>query len=339
MPLYGGVCEKAGGVYLKQRTGTLRVGITAILFALLCRLWAMEGSETWRSFLTQQNIAAFLQYIETGRNVRFSSSQTVFTPDFAESPPPMLPESRQETIPSFSETDDVALYYAVNKTPDIAALLAQPLEWELSTEEPSVLILHTHTTESYTKKGEDYVESSSWRTADENYNMLAIGALVAQILEENGIRTIQDRQMYDYPSYNGSYTRARNAIKTWLEEYPGIRLVLDLHRDASGSEGGQMRTVAEVKGETAAQLMVVLGTNHENYEKNLSLGLKLHAQLETLCSGIMRPLQLRAQRFNQDLCPGALLVEVGAAGNSHAEARLAAQMLAEAVVALSHGTQ
>ena len=62
--------------------------------------------------------------------------------------------------------------------------------------------------------------------------------------------------------------------------------------------------------------MIVIGTNHEAYEENLSLGLKLHVQLEQLFPGIMRPLQLRAQRFNQDLSPGALLIEVGAAGNT-----------------------
>jgi stage II sporulation protein P len=87
----------------------------------------------------------------------------------------------------------------------------------------------------------------------------------------------------------------------------------------------------------SAQLMIVLGTNHENYEDNLSLGLKLHAQLEETYPGIMRPLQLRAQRFNQDLCPGALLIEVGTAGNTHAQALRAAEYLAEGILALAKG--
>ena len=99
-----------------------------------------------------------------------------------------------------------------------------------------------------------------------------------------------------------------------------------------------MRTLAEVDGESSAQLMIVIGTNHDAYEENLSLGLKLHALLEQRAPGIMRPLQLRAQRFNQDLNAGALLVEVGAAGNSHSEARVAAAELARAIVALARGT-
>ena len=99
-----------------------------------------------------------------------------------------------------------------------------------------------------------------------------------------------------------------------------------------------MRTAAKVGDKTSAQLMVVLGTNHKGYEENLSLGLKLHAQLERQAAGLTRPLQLRSQRFNQDLSPGALLIEVGAAGNTHPEAMTAAEQLAKAVIALAKGT-
>jgi stage II sporulation protein P len=169
--------------------------------------------------------------------------------------------------------------------------------------------------------------------------MLAIGQQLQALLAEQNITALQDRNLYDYPSYNGSYTRAREAIAEYLENYPSIRLVLDLHRDASADTGSQMRTAARMGDAASAQLMIVLGTNHENYEDNLSLGLKLHAQLEETYPGIMRPLQLRAQRFNQDLCPGALLIEVGAAGNSHGEARMATQALAEAIAALARGTR
>jgi stage II sporulation protein P len=85
--------------------------------------------------------------------------------------------------------------------------------------------------------------------------------------------------------------------------------------------------------------MVVIGAGHKSYTENLALGLKLHAQLETQSPGITRPLQLRAQRFNQDLLPGTLLIEVGAAGNSHEEALQAAAQLARAVAALAKGTR
>ena len=315
-----------------------RVGFTAIACALVIRLFSAGIPEKLYFHLIQPNIDILLTKLETGHNVRFSSYIENFSLDFTESPPPFLPEPTEPRLPVFSGEEDVGLFYASQKNPNIPALLAQPLEWNLFSDDPAVLILHTHTTESYTKQGETYKETSSWRTLAEEYNMISIGQLVGTMLEQHEIGVIHDRQMHDYPSYNGSYTRARKTIRTMLEEYPGIRLILDLHRDASGEESRQMRTRASINGESSAQLMVVIGTNHEHYEKNLSLGLKLHAQLERQAPGIMRPLQLRAQRFNQDMNSGALLIEVGAAGNTHPEARLAAEQLAMAIIALAKGT-
>ena len=321
-----------------------RFGAAIIACALVFRLGSSGVLNRVASWLTDPNTVSFLIYLETGRNVRFSASSEVFSPYSGESAAPVIPE--ETALPAFS-ADDLSLAdvrYTCSLAPDLETLLTQPLEWDLTGDAPTVLILHTHTTESYTQAGEDYVESSDYRTLDEDYNMLSIGSCVAQILEENGICVLHDQQLHDYPSYNGSYTDARKSILDYLEEYPTIRLILDLHRDASDGENGQLRTVADWEGQTSAQLMLVMGTNaagqlHDNWQENLSLALKLQVQLERQAPGITRPIVLRAQRFNQDLSTGALLVEVGAAGNTHAEALLAAQILAQAIVALREGTQ
>lgn len=331
---------------MEQNHRALRVGAAAILCALVFRLFSSGIWNSVASWLTQPNIASFLTYLETGRIVRFSASSEVFWEYSAESPPPFVMGSEDAALPAFSGEDAslVEMYYACSLRPDIEELLRQPLSWDLTGKSPTVLILHTHTTESYTQGDAVYVESSSYRTLDEDYNMLSIGSRVAEILAENGITAIQDRQLHDYPSYNGSYVDARKSIETYLEEYPTIQLVLDLHRDAAGTVGNQLRTEASVNGETSAQLMLVMGTNaagqsHDSWEENLSLALKLQVQLERQAPGITRPLCLRAQRFNQDLSTGALLVEVGAAGNTHAEAMLAAEQLAQAIVTLAKGTE
>ncbi len=309
----------------QQYYRTLRVGITAILFALVFRL-------------TQPEAHIYPMIQETGLFVRFSPSLEAFFPGFVESPPPALPKATEPDLPAFSGVEEIPLYYACDVEADVDALLEKPLQWDLREEGPAVLILSTHSTESYTQTDEGYVETSAWRTLDENYNMLSIGHRMEQLLTEAGIGVLRDREIHDYPSYNGSYVHARKAIQKTLEENPTIRLILDLHRDAGGEGRNQMRTLAQVENQASAQLMIVLGTNHDGFEENLSLGLKLHAQLETQAPGIMRPLQLRSQRFNQDLSPGALLVEVGAAGNTHAEAMIAAEELAKAVIALANGT-
>ena len=322
---------------LKQRSA--RVGLAALLCAVSIRFISSDLPLRFLRRLMTCEKSIFQIQTETGQDVRFSSSLGGYSPDFVETPPPLAREPEILPLAAFSDPEMVTLTYSARVQPDIGALLSKPLNWDLYGQEPTVLILHTHGTESYTKKGESYRESSRWRTLDEAYNMLSIGDRVVQLLKERGITAIQDRQLHDYPSYNGSYTHARGSIRSLLEEYPGIRLILDLHRDANEGIGGQLRTVADVNGVPTAQLMIVLGTGHDAYEENLSIALKLHARLETQAPGITRPLQLRAQRFNQDLLPGALLVEVGAAGNSHPEAMEAARQLADAVAALGKGTQ
>jgi hypothetical protein len=60
--------------------------------------------------------------------------------------------------------------------------------------------------------------------------------------------------------------------------------------------------------------------------------------LEQQNPGITRPINLRAQRFNMDLTPASLLVEVGAAGDSHQQALLAVNALGQTILALAKGT-
>ena len=326
---------------LRQRTR--RFGAYVILCALLMRLTWAGLPQRFLQWLTEPEQLPFLIYLETGRNVRFSDSPEETALFFRESPAPAVQPAEKPRFTA-EEAESVQVYWSCSRRPDLGELVTRPLDWELTAEGPTVLILHTHTTESYTKDGEDYEESSAYRTLDEEYNMLSIGDAVAELLERAGIGVIHDRTLHDYPSYNGSYVHARASTEEILAENPTIRLVLDLHRDAAGEGANQLRTEATVAGENSAQLMLVMGTNasgqkHENWEENLALALKLQLQLERQSPGITRPLNLRAQRFNQDLSEGALLIEVGAAGNTHAEALTAARQLAEAIIALAKGAE
>lgn len=326
---------------------SLRIGASVILFALVLRLGSNGFFQPIADFLTKPDIAAFLIYLETGRVVRFSQSSEVKEVFSLESHTPDFAEEQEELIllPSFTPEDGAGISFRYNCSlrPEPEKLITAPLEWDLCSESPSVLILHTHATESYTRSpGETYKESAAFRTLDENYNMISVGDHLAGILKAGGISVLQDDTLHDYPSYSGSYNHARKSISQYLKDYPSIRLILDLHRDASGG-ATQMRTEATVNGQPSAQLMLVVGTSasglkHPNWEENLALGLKLQAQCERIAPGIMRYVNLRAQRFNQDLSPGALLIEVGAAGNTHPEALAAVEVLAEAILSLAKGS-
>ena len=319
---------------------SLRAGAWVIFCALVLRLWTAGFFDPVAAFLAQPKISSFLIYLETGRIVRFSASDGTFSAFFAgESPAPDF--GGEEVLPVFApeEADTIEMRYNCTHRPDLAELLTEPLDWDLTGQEPAVLILHTHATESYTKEsGERYEESAAFRTLDDGHNMVRIGERLAELLEAGGLGVIHDKTLHDYPSYNGSYSAARKAIDSWLEEYPSIKLVLDLHRDASGDNSNQMKTHATVAGKASAQLMLVVGTNYDTWRENLSLALKLQVRLEENAPGICRYINLRSQRFNQDKSPGALLVEVGAAGNTQSEALTAVEVLAQSILDLKKGT-
>ena len=223
---------------------------------------------------------------------------------------------------------------------DVAALASAPLTLELPEEGPQVLIMHTHGSEAYTPDGTDtYVPTGECRTLDTAKNVVRVGDEIAKVLTEMGLTVVHDTQLYDYPEYNGSYDRSLAAVRAWLEQYPSIRVVMDVHRDALiGEDGTIYKPITTVNGEQAAQVMLVMGSNalydHPHWQENLSLAVKIQKEMNTLWPTLARPIGLRENRYNQQTTTGSLLVEVGAHGNTLQEALSAARMFARAAGAV-----
>lgn len=317
--------------------------VALVFLRLFCSLFL---GNRWKIFSQPEVADRLLQ--EPTTTVTEPADEPVALTEPAATPPfvlpmPEVPEGQYGfdiSDVSFIEMEDPA-----DCNPDLETLLTQPLAWDLTSEEPSVLIFHTHGTEAFvTTDDYTYEEAGgSFRTRDEACNMLAVGDELTRLLNEAGIHAVHDRTLYDYPDYTASYDTARTGLEKQLEQYPTVKLVIDLHRDSVEQEdGSQWATKATVNGVSSAQVMLVMGTDiyyaHPNWEKNLSIALKLHAVMEKNHDGITRPLDLRRQRFNQDLSTGAIIAEIGAAGNSLTEAKNAVSVLAEAIIQLAKGT-
>lgn len=324
---------------------SLRVGALVVACAVVLRLLSGGAMDRLVQQLSRPEVAAALLFLETGRVIRLGQAQSAPT-----QPEGNVPEQTQgqpeEPVRAVFAQDD-ALLVEVNSTcgydTDLQTLISQPLSWDLTQSAPTVLIVHSHATESYAYTGE-YTETSAYRTLDENYNVVSIGEQIARQLQAGGIRVIHDRTLHDSPSYNNAYNSSRQSAENYLSQYPQICMVLDIHRDSRQSDAGeQVRSSVSVDGKDCAQLMLVVGSDaggleHPNWSENMALAVKLQALLEKNVPGICRPIQFRSQRFNQDLSPGALLVEVGTAGNSRQEALAAADQLAKGILELAHGT-
>ena len=218
--------------------------------------------------------------------------------------------------------------------------LLKPFAAELTGEAPQILILHSHGSEGYTPAEDNgIVWSGDCRTTDSRYNVVRMGDAMAEVLGQAGISVLHDRTLYDYPEYAGSYDRSLAAIDKYLKEYPSIRFVLDVHRDAiETADGRQVKVISEIEGQgTASQLTLVVGSDggglsHPDWMENLRLAVAIQEQALTDHPTLMRPLLLRNSRYNQHATTGSLLVEVGTAGNAPEEAELAARLFAGEMV-------
>ncbi len=212
---------------------------------------------------------------------------------------------------------------------------------------PQILIVHTHGSESYTPApGTDVVWSGDYRTTDYRYNVVKVGDEMAEVFVEAGLSVLHDRTLYDYPSYSGAYDRSLASIQHYLEEYPTIQYILDVHRDAiEDGQGNQYKVISELQdGSTAAQMSLVIGSDgsglsHPNWLQNLRLAAAMQNAVLEEYPSLMRPITLRNSRYNQHATTGSLLLEVGAAGNAPQEAILAGRLFAQKMADLLTASQ
>lgn len=224
-------------------------------------------------------------------------------------------------------------------TATVKSELQKKLELTLKkTDAPQVLIYHTHATESYeTATREYYDKSFNSRTRDDKKNMNMVGDQIAAELKKAGIGVIHDKTQHDYPSYTGAYELSMKTIQKYLKQYPSIKVVLDVHRDAiQRNDGTRIAPTATINGKRAAQIMIIAGAEKQgdithDFYKNLRFAAYLQAELERSYPGLMRPVAFDYRKYNQSASPGAVLLEIGGHGNSLEEARYSGELAGMAI--------
>ncbi len=225
----------------------------------------------------------------------------------------------------------------------IKELLQSPLGFKIEkNDQPQVLILHTHTTESFMLEERDYyTDTDTARRTDTSLNNALLGKIVSDKLNSVGITTVHDTTLHDYPEYNGSYERAAKTIKSYLKKYPSIKVVIDMHRDAiSSGDSDKVKPVTEIGGKKAAQVMLVMGsesgsvTNFPNWKENLKLGVRLQKILEDRYPTLARSLYFCSRRYNENLTTGSMIIEIGTDANTIDEVSYSAQLVSEALCEL-----
>lgn len=205
-------------------------------------------------------------------------------------------------------------------------------------DQPQVLIMHTHTCESYLVGEGDYQDQTyTCRTTDSSQSVVAVGQRMSEKLAEKGICVIHDGTMHDNPAFNGAYARAEETIKAILEKYPSIKVVLDVHRDGIvENDGTPVAAVNKINGKEAAQVMIISAASDgyyyvPNYLQNFHFACLLQQHMESANPGITRPVLFQYCNYNQHLTTGSLLLEIGSQGNTLEQALYTGELIGESI--------
>ena len=222
---------------------------------------------------------------------------------------------------------------------DVENLLSAPLPFEVKdTREAQVLIVHTHTCESYMDKDDGYYYESFYpRTTDNSSNVAAVGEAIANSLKAHGVGVVHAVTQHDSPSYDGAYDRSYDTIMQYLDKYKEIKVVLDIHRDSMTQDDmTKLKPTFTHNGKKAAQIMIMTGHDDGDnefpmWESNLNFALKLQQTCEDMYSGMTRPLNFGDFTYNMNVNSGSLLIEVGTDANTLSEAVRSGEMLGNAL--------
>ena len=197
-----------------------------------------------------------------------------------------------------------------------------------------VIIYHTHTCESYTPTEQYfYTMTDSYRTTDLNYTVVRVGDELENELNKYNFEVIHNNTYHDFPSYNGSYGRSLSTLQNIFQSNNDAEIIIDLHRDAIGSDSNYAPRV-QIGDEICAQVMFVIGTdgsglNHPNWRQNLQFAIEVQKKANELYPGLFRPIILRNARYNQHLTTASSIIEVGATGNKLEECLASMKYVAE----------
>ena len=226
--------------------------------------------------------------------------------------------SKPETILSMSFGSVDPIEYVVKQT---------KIEPEkIPKKEPLIYIYNTHQTEEY--DAENLKE----------YNITPTVYMAANILKKKlsnlGIESIvEDENIVDVLRKNNwKYSESYNASWQWLERakenYPSVKYYIDLHRDSSSGK-------ISINDKPYAKMMFVIGMNHDNYQKNEALMLKLNDYLNDKYKGLMRDAFYgKRSRYNQHFNENVILIEVGGPKNNIEEVQNSVSALGEALASV-----
>ncbi|HHW13108.1 MAG TPA: stage II sporulation protein P [Firmicutes bacterium] len=179
-----------------------------------------------------------------------------------------------------------------------------------------VAIYHTHSAESY-------VPTDGRASIRQNGGIFRVGEALAQALRERGVNVIHEKTPHD-PHDAMAYDRSRRTATELLKKNP-IAL-LDIHRDAVPAD----EYADEINNTAVTKAQLVVGRQNPNMKANEAFAYQIKSVVDKKYPGFIKGIFYADGKYNQDLAPRLLLVEMGSHTNSREEAERGAAIFAAA---------
>lgn len=232
--------------------------------------------------------------------------------------------------------------YMENAGVNLPATLPTDSPWK--TPGPAVLLINTHPYEGYSDGAAWYDPTVGGLALTDTPNapdgVVALGSALARRLRELGVTVIHLRLATTAEeSAADLYDRTEAAVRYYCRLYPDIGLVIDLRRSAEmTSEGGILRTEGSNGQAPCAQLRLSVsgGRGAAALGYDLAVALALRQELWETSSSLSRPVRVKSGGgMVSDLSDVRVLsVEIGAAGNTFAEAKSALEPLGRSIATI-----
>ena len=196
---------------------------------------------------------------------------------------------------------------------------------------PPVLLYHTHTTESYMPELFPDADQRALRdpnedafTDDLSRTVARVGDELTLALSHLGLQVRHVRVVHDpggSSGRTGAYARSRESALSSLSRLRHPVIVLDIHRDAT-------TTSTPLGHGQAASILLVVARQNPWWQWNYTFARNLDARLASEAPGLSRGVRVLDGRYNQDLSPLALIVEIGGADSTMDECLISARVFA-----------
>lgn len=279
----------------------------------------INNPKTYFSFV----FTAFSQYDPNNTQVAWSNDGKEFPniTNFEEAP---------EGAIYFSEEDEYMSSSADNsETTEDYGNLGDPARLEIEKKEVSILLLHTHSMESYSP-----FSVNNYHSLNDKENVILVGNIMTNVLESKyKYNVLHDTTRHDKVSYGDSYINSLNTIKSQLSKNKSIEVILDVHRDAfaikneTDAKNKKAEYTAKINGKNAARIMFVIGQNNPNYTELKKFAVYVEKKMDKLYPGLFFKVVTKQGKYNQYFKDHSMLIEVGCTQNTDAEAKYSAELM------------